>query len=151
MFKKVILFVFLIVMVACKKGEPQQLDSLAAEGIVNTSFTDFTLINTPGNFKILPNQGTKGVIVFNTGIPNIPFRAFDLSCPYISPLDCVKAMVVDSSGTMSCKECIEDSITFTSISTTTIANIDGEDRTLGLIEYRATLQGNTIRISNFRR
>lgn len=142
------------ILTACKQDDAfNQRDSLAEEGTVNTIVTDPDLIRTPSSFKILPNQGKKGVIVFNTGIPSIPFRAFDLGCPYIDPNSCDKGMAVDSAGTMTCGNCDgnDEQKTFTSIKTTTKTTINGEERTLHLIEYLAILEGSSIRITNVRR
>lgn len=149
MFKKVILLFVFIAFISCKTEKPREINSMAKEGIVNRVVTDATLLNIPSTFKILSNQGVKGVIVFNTGATGVlKFRAFDLGCPYINPASCTKRMTVNSSGVMSCKDCIEDEITFNSLTKT---NVTINDKTYDLIEYEAIQQGGGIRIRNFRR
>lgn len=145
------LFILFLLLVACKDNGPTQLPSLAIEGRVNVSTRDAVLINTPNSYLILQGQGRKGVIVYNTGNPNIPFKAFDLGCPYISPNNCVKPMTVNSSGDLSCEGCAEDDITFNHFKTSVTIEESGNEKTYYLVEYRANLQGNEIRISNFTR
>ncbi len=149
-FKK--LFIFLFVLVACQKNGVRELPSLAIEGRVSTSVQDLTLLNTPNSFLILQNQGTNGVVVFNTGATGpFQFRAFELSCPYISPSVCNKRMSVDNSGVMRCDGCADDAINFTHFKTKVTVEEGGEEKDYYLVEYNAVLQGQSIRITNFQR
>ncbi len=144
-------FLIFLLLVACKKDRIKELSSLAEVGTANFSVTDATLINTPNSFKIFEGQGKKGIIVFNTGNPNIPFRAFDLGCPYISPSICTGRMTVDNSGTMTCESCVDDGISFTHFRTNTNVEENGKQKTYYLVEYSTSFDGNSIRITNFRR
>ena len=141
------LLIAFLCLTACVQDTLQELPSLAEEALVNVMVTDPIVINTPNSFIIVEGQGSKGIIVFNTGIPNVPYRAFDLGCPYISPNDCSARMSVDSGGVMSCEDCAEDEITFTHFNTSVRI---GED-TYYLVEYSAVFNGTGIRVTNFNR
>ncbi|MGY5352255.1 hypothetical protein ACXGQW_06800 [Wenyingzhuangia sp. IMCC45533] len=141
-------FLLFFLLFACKDDKIETPSSLAREGRVNQIVTDKTLVNVPGTFTILTNQGTRGVIVYNTGATGVlQYRAFDLSCPYISPTACSSPMSVDNSGTLSCADCADDDITFDEFKTS--VTVDGE--TYNLIEYEASLVSTGVRIRNFTR
>jgi len=141
----------LLMMISCVEDTITTLPSLAEEGLVNTIVTDAVLISTPNSHLILQGQGAKGVVVFNTGNPNFPYRAFDLGCPYIVPSACSSGMKVDQSGEMSC-DCdgnnqSDDDISFTHFNTSVTVN----DNIYHLVEYNTTFDGSSIRITNFNR
>ena len=138
-------FILFILLTACKDDQIRELSSLAEEGIVNYTETNASLINTPNSHRIISNQGANGLIIFNTGSTSIPYRAFDLGCPYISPTNCTERMSVDSSGIMSCDDCTDDDITFSHFNTSTTVN----GTTYYLVEYNATFNGSSITITNF--
>ncbi len=145
--KIAILFVVFVAIIACKDdNRSENLQSFAREGIVNQLITDASLINTPLEHIVLANQGTRGVIVYNTGNTGaFQYRAFELSCPYTN---CSEPMEVDNAGTLTCGgDCGDDTITFNAFKTS--VTIDGE--TYHLVEYEARLTGAGLRIRNFAR
>ena len=140
-------FFLLLLFISCTSDEITELPSLAEEGVVNFTVTDPIVINTPNSYYIAQGQGSKGVVVFNTGNTTITYRAFDLGCPYISPSDCISSMTVDTAGTMYCDDCADDDISFSHFNT----SVTIEGNTYYLVEYNAVFNGSSIRVTNFNR
>ena len=142
--KKVILLSCSLLLTACIKNNFNQQNTLVPEVNVNTS-VPLDYVPFPSDHTIKYGVGSQalGIIVFN--IDGTNFRAFDLSCPYLSPTECGVSMLVDSAGEMSCAGCKNDDIRFYYYQTGVTIN----ETEYYLREYYAYLEGGVVRITNY--
>ncbi len=85
--------------------------------------------------------GTRGVFVINAGFDQ--FRAFEASCPNHAPNDCSTMLLNGQTATCPCED-YEYSV-FTGQQ---FNRPDDGNRYYDMLEYRATLSGNVVSVSN---
>ncbi len=106
---------------------------------LNTDLPQYSELNFAGNRVIVPNQGIRGIVVYNIG--NGQYSAFELADPNHAPSAC-STMTVN--GLVATCPCPEDSnsydITFGQPST--------GGGVYGMKPYRVNRSGNVIVVSN---
>ncbi|MDO1512562.1 hypothetical protein Q2T41_07835 [Maribacter confluentis] len=85
--------------------------------------------------------GTRGVFVINTGFDQ--FRAFEASCPNHAPNDCSTMSLNGQVVTCSCED-----YEYSLFTGQLLNRPEDGKRYYDLLEYRASLTGNTVVISN---
>ena len=100
--KKNILFLFLISLLSCSDDSDDRnsfLPNVTVNFSVNLNLPEGNGILING-FKIFPEKGIRGVIIFNNGLEN--FTAFDMACPHIELQDCSTMTFEQSDLNMTC-------------------------------------------------
>ncbi len=100
--KKIVVFIFIFIFLLSCKDDYTDGNSYLPNVTVNFSIN---LLLPEGNdllnynYKIFPDKGIKGVIVFNNGLT---YTAFDLACPHIPLQDCSTMTFAQSDLSMKC-------------------------------------------------
>lgn len=63
----------------CKKDEQSRIPYVAINRTINTSLPDYQKLTVIGNYITLPNEGSKGVIIYHS--PD-GYVAYDMHCPH---------------------------------------------------------------------
>ena len=106
---------------------------------LNTNLPQYSNLNFPGNFVIVPNVGLRGAVVYNFN--NSQYVAYELSDPNHSPNSC---STLEISGIEATCPCTNDINKYNIL---TGQPIEGDGQ-YGLKAYRVERNGATIRISN---
>ncbi|WP_163709673.1 Rieske (2Fe-2S) protein [Mangrovibacterium lignilyticum] len=107
---------------------------------INRSLTNLNELSIPSGFVIFPSAGYGGVVVFNTGIPDAEYVAFDLACPYEA--DNTIVLEVDNSGIGTCPTCGSTYNLWLS------GAIESGPTTEPLLPYSAFVSGGYLYVSN---
>lgn len=100
---------------------------------INTSLPAYSNLKFPSNAVYVPNQGIRGLIVFNTGSG---YNAFDAACPNQALSNCSTLTIKGINAICPCDS--KEYSLFTGLS----------DLQYPLKQYRVEVIGNVIRIYN---
>ena len=103
---------------------------------LNTNLPQYSNLQFPGNAIYEPNAGNKGIFVINTGTG---VRAWDASDPNHTPSSCSLMQLNGVEVTCGCEGNIYNLYT---------GLAKGQQLQYPLLEYRATISGNVITVSN---
>lgn len=101
--KNVFLFILISSLFSCKDDYVDGntlLPNVTVNFTINLNLPEGIDLRTGGNYKIFPNKGIRGVIVFNNGLEN--YTAFDLACPHIELQECSTMTFEQSQLSMKC-------------------------------------------------
>lgn len=138
------LFLFLIL--ACSNDRTNRNPYLQEIGFrfdANLNLPLYSPLTNLGSAVLVQSEGigTRGVFVINAGIDQ--FRAFEASCPNHAPNTCSTMTLSGQVVTCSCEE-----YQYSLFTGQLLNRPDDANRYYDLLEYRATLSGNTVIISN---
>ena len=108
---------------------------------INLNLPQYDDLRFAGGALLLPNQGHKGIIVFN--LNGNSYLAWEASCPNHLPNNCSQTEIV---GVLA--ECPCENYQY-SLATGQLLNPEEEEDTpYSMLMYQAILRGNTLEISN---
>lgn len=141
--RKVFLFIVLCFIIACEgdsnvNRNPFLVD-ISFQMTINTNLPQYSNLNFPGNFVIVPNIGLRGVVIYAPNTSSL--FAYELSDPNHAPSACSTLTV--SGITASCP-CGDDTNSYNILSGQPLT---GNGR-YGLKAYRVSRSGNIITVSN---
>lgn len=138
-----ILFVFLL---SCDKQQTNRNPFLQEIGFafdLNLNLPLYSPLTNIGSSVYVGNQqvGTRGVFVTRVNFDTL--RAFEASCPNHAPNDCSTMTINGSEVVCSCEE-----YKYSLFTGQMLNRPDNGQRFFDMLEYRATLSGNSALISN---
>lgn len=141
--RKVAILSLLTLLLSCTNNEERNrnpfLIDVGFQAALNTNLPQFSSLNFPGNFVIVPNIGIRGVVVYHVG--NSQYFAYDLADPNHALRDC--SMMTVSAITATCP-CNDDNNTYNIITGQPITG----NGIYGLKAYRVSRIDNIINVSN---
>lgn len=137
---------FLCLILACSNDRTNRNPYLQEIGFrfeANLNLPSYSPLTNTGSAVpvIAEGIGTRGVFIINTGFNQ--FRAFEASCPNHAPNTCSTMTLSGQVVTCSCEE-----YQYSLFTGQLLNRPDDANRYYDLLEYRATLAGNTVIISN---
>lgn len=110
---------------------------------INLNLPQYGALNVPGSAVFIPGQqaGIRGVFVYHQGFGT--YQAWEASCPNHTPNTCSTMRLKD--GVFS--ECDCESYEY-SLLNGILLNPPSEGRSYGLLPYRVTANGSSVRIFN---
>ena len=130
---------FIAITTGCNDSDDDnnQIPFVIVDEIINLNNLEFLPLKTLGGFVTI-NAGVRGIIIYRES--NTVYRAFEKNCTY-QPQNSCADVEVDQSGLFLVDPCCSSRFNFQGFP------IEGP-ATRPLLEYRSTLSGNTLRISN---
>lgn len=139
--KQLFLFIGLIFITACSKNNSDEnckfLVNAAVNVTVNMNLPQYNQLQFTSNSVYIANQGNKGVIVINVGNG---YRAWDAADPNHEQQPCSLLTITGANAVCGCVDANKYSL-FTGGSV-------GTQLPCGLKEYRVTVSGNSLHITN---
>ncbi len=144
--KKILGLILLICLLACDKQNTNRNPFLQEVGFsfeLNLNLPLYSPLNTIGNVVYIANEqvGTRGAFVIKSGFDQ--FRVFEASCPNHAPNQCSTMTFTGQVATCSCED-----YTYSLFTGQMFNRPDNGNRFFDMLEYRATLNGNSVIISN---
>jgi hypothetical protein len=140
----VLVFIIGLVITSCKKDDspndnnPNLLNPLVSANL-NLNLPQYNTLKFPGNSLIVPDQGIKGVVIYN--VNDDLYTAFELSDPNHIPSSCSKMTI---NGIIATCPCTTDSNEYDIVT--------GQHKTnqslYPMQQYQAVRTGDNIRLSN---
>ncbi len=143
------MFITTLLFIACSGDSSSDrnpfLQEIGFRFEINLNLPLYNSLNTIGNAVYIGNSGvgTRGIFVINTGLGNNPFFAWEASCPNHAPNNC-STMTID--GGTNCVCACED-YEYSLFNGQLLSEPQAE-RTYGLLNYRTTIVGDIVTISN---
>ena len=136
----------LVLVLACDNTRTDRNPFLQEVGFrfdINLNLPLYSPLTNPGTAVYIgtANVGTRGVFVINSGFEQ--FRAFEASCPNHAPNDCSTMTFEDQVATCPC-----DDYRYSLFTGQMLDRPDDGQRYYDMLEYRTSLSGNTLFISN---
>ncbi|NLP57422.1 hypothetical protein [Lutibacter sp. B1] len=138
--RKIILLLVAISFLSCEKNDTNDsLPDVNVDITVNLNLPQYIDLQTPSGWAYT-SGGVKGIVIYNMGTGNPPYKAFDRACPNN---DCNSPMTFDGSLKLKCP-CDNSEYSI----------IDGSPQTKGnkhfAREYRVNvLNSSALNITNF--
>lgn len=109
----------------------------------NLNLPTYNPLTNIGSAVFVPNEGvgTKGVFIINTGFDQ--FRAFEASCPNHAPNECSTMTLDGQTVTCSC-----ENYEYSLFTGQLLERPEDGKRYYDMLEYRASLSGNSVVVSN---
>ena len=132
--------------VCCDSDSGQRNPYLREVGFrfeINLNLPLYSPLNTIGNPVYIENSGVgiRGVYVMNTGFDI--FRAFEASCPNHAPNSCSTTALDGQNARCGCED-----YEYSLFTGQMLNRPDDGNRYYDMLEYRASLSGSTVTISN---
>ncbi|MDN5216562.1 hypothetical protein QQ020_31120 [Fulvivirgaceae bacterium BMA12] len=128
----------LSVIAGCEEsGGDNQIPFVFVDETINLNNFEFLDLKTLGGHVTI-NAGVRGIIIYRES--NTVYRAFEKNCTY-QPLDACADVEVDQSGLFLIDPCCSSKFNFDGFP------FEGP-ATRPLLEYRSSVSGNTLRITN---
>lgn len=110
---------------------------------INLNLPLYSPLTNQGNAIYIGTQGVgiRGVFVINTGFDQL--RAFEASCPNHEPNDCSTLVLKGQIATCSCED-----YEYSLFTGQLLNRPEDGNRYYDMLEYKATLSGNVVVISN---
>lgn len=139
--KHIFLFVGLLILTACSRNNNDEnckfLVNAAVNVSVNMNLPQYNQLQFTSNSVYIANQGNKGVIVMNVGSG---FRAWDAADPNHEQSTCSLLTINGANAVCGC----DDANTYSLFTGGSV----GKQLRCGLKEYRVTMSGNALHITN---
>lgn len=139
--KRISLLAVLILLTACSRNNNDEyckfLVNAAVNVTINMNLPQYNQLNYTSNSIYVANQGNKGVIVTNAGSG---YRAWDAADPNHEQTTCSLLTIDGANAVCGCVDANTYSL-FTGGSL-------GKQLRCGLKEYRVSVSGNTLHITN---
>lgn len=144
--KRTLALILMVVFLSCDKQQTNRnpfLQEIRFAFDLNLNLPLYSPLTNVGSSVYIGNQqaGIKGVFVTNVGFD--VFRAFEASCPNLVPSDCSTMTMNGQVATCPCNE-----NEFSLVTGQLLNRPDDEQRYYDMLEYRVTVSGNTVIISN---
>ncbi len=141
-----LVFAFLLVLLSCSSDNVQRNPFLQEVGFradLNLNLPLYSPLTTAGNAVYVGGQGIgiRGIIVINTGFD--VYRAFEASCPNHVPNNCSTMDLNGQTAVCSCED-----FEYSAFTGQLLNRPDDGERYFDMLEYRATLSGNTVVVTN---
>lgn len=140
--KHIFLFVSMIFLTACSRNNSDEnckfLVNAAVNVSINMNLPQYSQLQFTSNSVYVANQGNKGVIVTNVG--GNRYRAWDAADPNHEQSSCSLLTIIGANAVCGCV----DANTYSLFTGGPI----GTPLPCGLKEYRVTLSGNSLIITN---
>ena len=139
-------FILALAIVCCDNDSGQRnpfLPDLGFRFDINLNLPLYAPLNTVGNPVYIANTGVgiRGVFVMNTGFDI--FRAFEASCPNHAPNSCSTTSAEGQNARCACED-----YEYSLFTGQMLNRPDDGDRYYDMLEYRASLSGSTLTLSN---
>ena len=139
-------FLALFALFACEADRLNRnpyLQELGFRFDINLNLPLYAPLLNPGNPVYVgnPGVGLRGVYVINAGFDQ--FRVFEASCPNHSPSECSTLAANGTSATCAC-----DGYEYSLFTGQQLDRPDDGNRYYDMLEYRASLVGNVLSLSN---
>lgn len=137
---------FLLIFISCSNDGTNRNPYLLEVSFrfdANLNLPTYIPLTNIGSAVYVPNDGigTKGVFIINTGFDQ--FRAFEASCPNHAPNECSTMTLDGQIVTCSC-----ENYEYSLFTGQLLERPEDGKRYYDMLEYRASLSGNTVVISN---
>jgi hypothetical protein len=146
LFRHSILLFTALLLLCCDSDNPRRnpyLQEISFRFEINLNLPLYNPLTTVGNPVYIANEGVgiRGVYVMNTGFDI--FRAFEASCPNHGPNTCSTMSNVGQNAICACEE-----FEYSLFTGQQLNRPEGDTQYFDMLEYRATLSGSTVLISN---
>ena len=139
--KHFFLVISLIFLTACSRNNSDEnckfLVNAAVNVTLNMNLPQYSQLQFTSNSVYVPNQGNKGVIVMNVGSG---FRAWDAADPNHEQTSCSLLKITGAEAVCGC----DDANTYSLFTGGSI----GKQLPCGLKEYRVSVSGNSLLVTN---
>ncbi|WP_405384514.1 Rieske (2Fe-2S) protein [Maribacter sp. LLG6340-A2] len=137
---------FLLIFISCSNDGTNRNPYLLEVNFrfdANLNLPTYNPLTNIGSAVFVPNEGvgTKGVFIINTGFDQ--FRAFEASCPNHAPNECSTMTLDGQTVTCSC-----ENYEYSLFTGQLLERPEDGKRYYDMLEYRASLSGNTVVVSN---
>jgi hypothetical protein len=143
MMRKTVLLSILCVLLSCSNNDTVRrnpfLIDIGFQTTINTNLPQFSNLNFPGNFVVVPNIGIRGVVIYNLG--NSQLFAYELSDPNHAPSACSTLNIQGITAVCPCTDDINEYNIITGQPT-------AGGGIYGMRAYRVTRSNNIITVSN---
>ena len=144
--RPLILLFTVVLLLCCDNDNPRRNPYLQEIGFrfeINLNLPLYSPLTTVGNPVFIGNEGVgiRGVYVMNTGFDI--FRAFEASCPNHAPNSCSTMTNVGQNAQCACED-----FEYSLFTGQQLNRPDDEVQYFDMLEYRASLTGSTVLISN---
>ncbi|NAS12651.1 Rieske (2Fe-2S) protein [Poritiphilus flavus] len=144
--RRISALILLVFLLACDNDNERRnpfLQEINFRFDLNLNLPLYSPLTNPGNAVYVNSQGvgTRGVFVMNTGFDI--FRAFEASCPNHAPNSCSTMTIEGQNAICSC-----ENFEYSLFTGQQLDRPDDGSRYYDMLEYRATLSGGSVVISN---
>ncbi len=138
--------ILLVCLLSCESDRTNRNPFLQEIGFrfdINLNLPLYSPLTNPGSAIYIGSQqvGTRGVFVANSGFD--VFRVFEASCPNHAPNECSTMTLDGTVATCSCED-----FEYSAFTGQQLNRPDDGTRYYDMLEYRATVSGNVVVISN---
>ncbi|WP_411029031.1 hypothetical protein [Spongiimicrobium sp. 3-5] len=139
-------FIFIVLIFSCNGDRSERNPFLQEIGFrfdLNLNLPEYSPLTNTGNAIYVDNVGvgTRGAFVINIGFNQ--FRVFEASCPNHAPNSCSTTELSGQTAICSCED-----YEYSLFTGQLLNKPEGEGRFYDMLEYRATISGNVVTISN---
>ena len=137
----------LLVMVSCSSESLDRnpyLEEANFKFEINLNLASYSSLTTTGNAIYIGNTGvgTKGIFVINAGFNT--YYAWEASCPNHSPNLCSKMTIIGGTNV----KCSCENYEYSLFNGYLLSTPETEKKVYGLLNYRTSLNGSFITVSN---
>lgn len=123
----------------CKSNRNPMIPSVPVNVVLNLGNPQFSALNVPGGYVVLPDEGSRGIIVVRVNVDDV--AAFDLHCPQDVNNPCGKAQPDPNGLKLVCPCCTSE---WNILSGQTIKG----PSVWPLFNYRTSFDGMVVRVFN---